>query len=168
MDEEQLKIYDALKNLGSEEMLDIILDYHGTQLLSSGFKEHLIDEGVLEGPEEVEDDEEEEKTIQEIVESLGWNFELGNQAMTFQKHSPSGEDFSFTIEVIYSDVLEEVKTKVREYADDFDPDEHAAFLISIRGQYGVPSSTEILINDAKAIKEMLEELAEGLEEKNEE
>lgn len=65
MDEEQLKIYNALKDLGSEEMLDIILDYHGTQLLSNGFKEHLIDEGVLEAPEEVEDDEDDEENESE-------------------------------------------------------------------------------------------------------
>jgi hypothetical protein len=60
MDEKQTKMYNALKDMGSEEMLDTILDYHGLQLLSEGFLEHLIDEGILDGPDDDEDEDEEE------------------------------------------------------------------------------------------------------------
>lgn len=48
MDDKQLKMYNALKDMGAEELLDTILDYHGTQLLDDGFMSHLIDEGIVE------------------------------------------------------------------------------------------------------------------------
>jgi hypothetical protein len=48
MTEKQRKIYNTLVDLGSTEVVDIILNFHGTQLLSDDFFEHLIDEGVIE------------------------------------------------------------------------------------------------------------------------
>jgi hypothetical protein len=55
----QDKIWNALAGMSGEEVLQHFTNYHGTQLLDDGFKEHLIEEGVLEEePEEDEDDDE--------------------------------------------------------------------------------------------------------------
>lgn len=47
MSETQAEIYNKLCELGGEEVLNLITDYHGLQLLDKGFKEFLEDEGVL-------------------------------------------------------------------------------------------------------------------------
>ena len=47
MDKHQREIWDALCDLGAEEVLNLITDYHGLQLLSEDFKEFLEDEGVI-------------------------------------------------------------------------------------------------------------------------
>jgi hypothetical protein len=47
MSETQTEIYNKLCELSGEEVLNLITDYHGLQLLDKGFKEHLEDEGVL-------------------------------------------------------------------------------------------------------------------------
>ena len=57
LDELQERIYEALIECDSEEIVNYFIQYHGTQLLTDGFKEHLISEGVME---EDEDEEEEE------------------------------------------------------------------------------------------------------------
>lgn len=47
MSETQTEIYNKLCELSGEEVINLITDYHGLQLLDKGFKEHLEDEGVL-------------------------------------------------------------------------------------------------------------------------
>lgn len=77
-----------------------------------------------------------------------------------EKYSPAGEDFLMCVEV------ENFHESVREYANDFDPDEHAEMWISTRGTVnGVPESVKDLIEDAYAIKQMIYELANALEGK---
>lgn len=79
-----------------------------------------------------------------------------------EKYSPAGEDFLMCVEV------ENFPESVREYANDFDADEHAEMWIEARGRVrGVPNSIRELIEDAEAIQEMLNELADALEEKME-
>ena len=61
----------------------------------------------------------------------------------------------------------EKKTPARdiaEYAAEFDADEHAEMWVDKRGQNGVPNSIRALIDDADAIQEMLDELAEAVYE----
>lgn len=78
-----------------------------------------------------------------------------------KKYSPAGEDFSMCVEV------ENFLESVREYANDFDPDEHAEMWINARGRVnGVPNSIRELIDDAEEIKKMIYELAAVLEEKS--
>lgn len=48
--------------------------------------------------------------------------------------------------------------KVRDYAEDYDADDHAAELIEFRGQNGVPNSIRAIIDDAEAIGDMLNDL----------
>lgn len=51
---------------------------------------------------------------------------------------------------------------VREYADDFDADEHVELWIEGRGKNGVPATARELVEDAEAIRDMLNELAVAL------
>ena len=75
-----------------------------------------------------------------------------------EKYSPAGEDFLMCVEV------ENFPESVREYANDFDADEHAEMWIEARGRVrGVPNSIRELIEDAEAIQEMLNELADAFE-----
>ena len=75
-----------------------------------------------------------------------------------EKYSPAGEDFLMCVEV------ENFPESVREYANDFDADEHAEMWIEARGKVsGVPDSIRELIDDAEEIQEMLNELADAFE-----
>lgn len=60
--------------------------------------------------------------------------------------------------------MENFLESVREYANDFDADEHAEMWIEARGRVnGVSDSIRTLIDDAEAIQKMLDELADALE-----
>ena len=60
--------------------------------------------------------------------------------------------------------VENFLESVREYANDFDADEHAEMWIEARGRVnGVSDSIRTLIDDAEAIQKMLDELADALE-----
>lgn len=93
----------------------------------------------------------------EICENLGWlvincsggDFEL-------EKLSPAGEDIVFDVSA------EKFVENVREYADEFDVDDHVELWIAGRGKNGVPSTVRELLEDAEAIAAMLKELAEAL------
>lgn len=75
--------------------------------------------------------------------------------------SPAGEDLVVTI--WYDGTGRDFIKNFREYADDFDPDEHAEIWANSRGRNGVPNSIRELIDDADAIKEMLDDMATQLE-----
>lgn len=47
MFEHQREIWDALCELSGEQVLQLLTDYHGLQLLTKDFKEFLEDEGVV-------------------------------------------------------------------------------------------------------------------------
>lgn len=99
----------------------------------------------------------------EILEENDWSISsyIDGGRVEVQKYSPAGEDFSMCVEV------ENFPESVREYANNFDADEHAEMWIKARGiVFGVPESIRELIDDAKAIQDMLNELADALEEKN--
>lgn len=98
----------------------------------------------------------------DILEENDWNICLytGDGRVELEKYSPLEEDFVMWVDVI------NFPNSVREYADDFDPDEHASMWINARGTIiGIPESTRDLIEDAYAIKQMIYELADALEEK---
>jgi len=48
----QLEMYDILCGLDGETVANLFLDWHGTCLLSDGFRGHLCDEGYLDDEEE--------------------------------------------------------------------------------------------------------------------
>lgn len=73
--------------------------------------------------------------------------------LEFQKYSPAGEDFSFTAE---SDSPEGIVEEIETCYADFDAEEHVEMWIGGRGA----PSIKILVDDADAIQDMLQELAE--------
>lgn len=91
------------------------------------------------------------------AEELGWWVRVYDNCIDIGKASPAGEDFFFTV-TNKDDVVREVQ----EYASDFDPDEHAEMWVERRGKNGVPNSIRTLIDDADAIQEMVDGLAEAL------
>lgn len=75
-------------------------------------------------------------------------------------YTPAGEDFLF---VIFFDGSDASFIKgLADYAAEFDVDEHASNWIKHRGENGTPDSVEELLNDAKAIKEKLNEVSDLL------
>lgn len=95
----------------------------------------------------------------DAAEEIDWAVHIEDDCIEFEKYSPAGEDFIFTI---VGNDEGAVAEKVRECAYDFDPDEHAEMWVESRGKRGVPDSIRTLIDDADAIKEMLFELADVL------
>lgn len=93
------------------------------------------------------------------AEELDWSCHIYEDGIEFETCSPAGEDFIFTVPD-----KENLVKEVREYAADFDADEHAEMWVEGRGKRGVPSSIRTLIDDADAIRELLDELAEALAE----
>lgn len=103
------------------------------------------------------------QTYIDILEENDWSIcsYTDDGRVEIEKYSPAGEDFLMYVEI------ENFPKSVREYANDFDPDEHAEMWINARGRVnGVPNSIRELIDDAEEIQKMLNELADALEEKN--
>ena len=71
--------------------------------------------------------------------------------------SDAGEDMP--LDIWCDGTPENFVEKFYNYASDFDADEHAQELISMRGQHGIPNSVRTLINDAEAIKAFLDAVA---------
>ena len=96
----------------------------------------------------------------DVLESLDWRVcdYTGDGRVEIENYSPAGEDLIVCVEV------ENFPESVYEYACDFVADEHAEMWVGHRGERGCPSSVRELIDDADAIKEMLEELANRLME----
>ena len=97
----------------------------------------------------------------DILEKNDWSVSsyTNDGRVELEKYSPAGEDFLMCVEV------ENFPESVREYANNFDADEHAEMWIKAIGRVnGVPNRE--LIEDAEAIKEMLNELADALEMEN--
>lgn len=103
------------------------------------------------------------QTYRDILEENDWSISsyIDGGRVEVQKYSPAGEDFSMCVEV------ENFPESVREYANDFDANEHVEMWIKARGIVsGVPESIRELIDDAEEIQKMLNELADALEGKN--
>lgn len=106
------------------------------------------------------------KNIIEVLEVKDWNIYDnteydGRYYVEIENYSPEGENL---IETVWFDGTDSGFIKgVRELANNFDPEEHAEMWIKGRGKNGVPESIRDLLDNAEAIKEMLEELADALE-----
>lgn len=95
----------------------------------------------------------------DVLEKNDWSVSsyTGDGRVELEKYSPAGEDFFVCLDV------ENFPKAVREYAADFDIDDHIEMWIEARrnGVSGIPSTRE-LVKDAEAIDAMLKELAEAL------
>ena len=67
------------------------------------------------------------------------------------------------VSLIYDGTEEDFIRQFRSYAHDFDTDEHAEMWVNSRGNNGVPNSIRDLLEDAEWIKSTLEEVADDLE-----
>ena len=97
------------------------------------------------------------KKVKEIIESLDWSIYEDEQGVDLRKYSPAGEDFGFYVD------KENLVENVIDYAENFDPDEHAEMWVeNMHSVAGVPQSIRALIQDADDIQTMLYELAEAI------
>lgn len=94
-----------------------------------------------------------------VLESKDWVVDVWSEkeGVELRTITPAGEDFGIFIEA------ENFPEKVADYAEDFDTEEHVEMWINARrnGYSGVPSIRE-LVDDADAIKAMLQDLATEL------
>ena len=121
----------------------------------------IINESILNNLKESESNISEEfREVVNKIEDLGWSISIVDYAngdfLNFAKYSDAGEDFYFEVE---AKSLPEVVKDVRQYAEDFDPIDHAK---EMDGAPGAPD-LKILLGDADKIKADLEELATTLE-----
>lgn len=105
------------------------------------------------------------KKIMDVLEACGWRLngiekQDGEYCAEIENWSPAGEDLPETI--WYNGTGKGFVEAVQELASDYDADEHAEKWVESRGQRGVPNSIRALINDADAIGEMFDDLAENL------
>lgn len=101
-----------------------------------------------------------ERLIQK-AEELGWIVSVDDNYWEFNQSSPAGEDFFFGVSGYGSQIVSEVK----EYYENFDPEEHAIDLIVAKknGFESVPDIRTVR-DDADAIDEMLHELFDAFVE----
>ena len=116
------------------------------------------------------------KALEELLttaEGLDWSYTIWNESegtfgsernyVELEKYSPEGEDFSMIIDFETENPVDSFLKDLKDYYEDFDPDEHAEMWIEARGRVsGVPNSIRTLIDDAEAIKEMIYELWDKL------
>ena len=102
----------------------------------------------------------------ETAESNGWLVRLtennGDRYAEFEKRSPAGEDFVFS--VVYEDAGDLVEA-VAEYEEGFDTEEHVIEMLDAKrsGLSGIPN-VKTLVEDADAILDMLYDLYDVLED----
>ena len=89
-----------------------------------------------------------------------WDKWVTEKYVEFERESPAGEDFIFTV---FYDNLHDLGRAVFEYADGFDCDDHAVMLYEAgqRGFAGVPD-LRTLAEDAHDIEDLLYDLAFAL------
>ena len=100
------------------------------------------------------------KQFIEVCEANDWHvMETSAGDFDLEKYSPAGEDFIVHVSVD-NESNADYWREVLDYEDDFDPDDHAVMWY---GQNrGEPTSLRVLLDDAEAIKEMLEQLWRAL------
>ena len=110
--------------------------------------------------------------LQEMLdkaEELDWTYKLwqeergGRTYVEMFKPSDAGEDFGMCIDFEKDNQAETFLQDLKNYAEDFDVNEHAEMWLPSRGKGGCPSSLRELLDDAESIKKMCEELAEELD-----
>lgn len=104
--------------------------------------------------------------LKAYIEDKDWNvsdcsFGGGDVGWDISQYSPAGEDFSFAI--VHNGSFEEAIKAIKHYAYEFDEEEHIETYVKAReaGLEGVPS-VRTLVEDAKDIQEMLDDLADGV------
>ena len=102
----------------------------------------------------------------EVIEGLDWrvigvDYQDGTPYLEIENWSPAGEDLCETIWINDGQTLAEA---ARDWADSFDKDDHVELWVEFRGKRGVPRTARELVEDADAIQDMFNNLADALEE----
>ena len=104
----------------------------------------------------------------EAIENMDWNTHFSeNQTeseieIELENWSPAGENIIETIR--FDNTPDGLIKALKENAESFDVDEHVELWIEGRGKNGVPDTARELVEDAEAIKEMLDDLYEAVSE----
>ena len=111
------------------------------------------------------------KELEDLLDTTDWNCRIyseedGHAYVELQKESPAGEDFIMYIYFNQSEPVTSFLEDLKEYYEDFDPEEHAEMYIDCRGQNGVPETIRELLDDADEIKEMIGDVWRVLSEKS--
>ena len=96
--------------------------------------------------------------VMDAANDEGWGAKIVDDELYLSNHSPAGEDitFSVSLDTPGGDIY-------REY-EEFDIDEHVEMWLPKRGTDWVPWSIVELVEDAKAIEEMLYDLCDAVGE----
>lgn len=101
------------------------------------------------------------------AEEWGWVVYEDEDSWNIRQCSPAGEDFDFYVyryaNKSDAENASEFVRQVREYARDFDTNEHVMLWAETSGTRGVPD-IKTLVEDAEDIKKMLDSLAYELEQ----
>ncbi len=95
------------------------------------------------------------KQILKIAENLGWSIYRDETGYELSQYSDAGEDFSFCVD------KRGLADNIEEYAEGFDVEEHAIMWYNAERR-GQPDSLLDLLNDARGIKNMLNELVAAI------
>lgn len=104
------------------------------------------------------------EALKRKAEELDWSWdESDDRYVQISKYSPAGEDFFLVLNA--GSLVDEI----RDWSNSFDTERHVHELLDAKdnGFRGVPS-LKTLVEDADAIQEMLEELADAMEAVEEE
>ena len=103
------------------------------------------------------------RTMDELevyLEDKGWTVHKDEEGWEIGQGSPAGEDFWFFIR--HDNDVEKAVKEIQEYAYDFDVNEHVEMWVEARGNVSGVPDVATLVEDARAIQEMLDELADGV------
>lgn len=107
-----------------------------------------------------------EKELDTVQSDFTFNMHEDSQSwwILFEAYSPAGEDVCLEGQFMKDEheriTMEDVVEFVRGEAESFDPDDHAAMWIPLRGTRGVPDDVLTLAEDAREIDLMIQRLYE--------
>lgn len=103
-----------------------------------------------------------QENVIDVAEKLDWCVDVEKSCFEFEKHSPAGEDFIFSI---FGNSLKEFKENLKEFCETFDREDHVFELLEAKrnGFTGVPD-LDTLVGDSKDIENMLGELIQKINE----
>lgn len=97
----------------------------------------------------------------DVADNMGWtvydgsNLQQDQLEFEFGQYSPAGEDFYF---YVCGFSVRDVVENIVEYAREFDVDEHVRSVMDMRGA----PRLSVLVDDAREIVDMIQELADAL------
>lgn len=102
--------------------------------------------------------------LRDYLDTNGWwvsecSFGHGDIGWEVGQYSPAGEDFFFCFE--HNNDVETAIAEIKRYAYDFDINEHVEMWVMARHSVSGVPDVVTLVEDAKAIQDMLDALADG-------